>query len=214
MSRAARIQLTRSGSCIDSDPARIAAARQEFDATHVLKLPAFIDAALLAEVQQHIASGTFHSKVHKASGVEMCMEPNAAVWLLRFLILSADVMRSVEALTGTGDLTSFFGRVYRLDPGTDQRHDWHDDLEDGRRLGFSLNVSTGRFEGGALQLRERDPERITATVFNTVPGDAVIFRLHSNVQHQVHPITGSVARTVFAGWLRGGPDAPMLPSAR
>jgi hypothetical protein len=101
--------------------------------------------------------------------------------------------------------------VYRLDPNTDQRHDWHDDLEDGRQLGFSLNISTDRFEGGALQLRERNPERITATVYNTVPGDAVIFRLHKNVQHQVHPITGSVPRTVFAGWFRSGPEAPVMP---
>ncbi len=211
MSSAAKIQLTRRGTHIDRDPESIAAARQEFDATHVLRLPAFVDAALLAEVQTHIASGTFHSKIHKASGVEMCMEPNAAVWLLRFLMISADVLEMVQALTGTEDLTSFFGRVYRLEPGTDQRHDWHDDLEDGRRLGFSLNVSTDRFEGGALQLRERDPERITATVFNTTPGDAVIFRLHANVQHQVQPITGTVARTVFAGWFRGGPEAPVMP---
>ena len=207
MSSVAKIQLTRRGTFVDRDPTVIAAVRAEFDATHVVTLPAFVDAPLLAEVQTHIASGTFHSKIHKASGVEMCMEPNAAVWLLRFLMVSADVLRGVEALTGTDDLTSFFGRVYRLDPQTDQRHDWHDDLEDGRRLGFSLNVSTDRFDGGALQLRERDPERITATVFNTVPGDAVIFRLHENVQHQVHPITGTVARTVFAGWFRSGTDA-------
>lgn len=211
MSPAAKIQLSRHGTTINRDPAAIAACRAEFDAAHVVKLPAFIDAPLLAEVQKHIATGTFHSKVHKASGVEMCMEPNAAVWLLRFLIVSADVLRAVETITGATNLTSFFGRVYRLDPETDQRHDWHDDLEDGRQLGFSLNVSTDVFEGGALQLRERDPERVTATVFNTAPGDAVIFRLHENVQHQVHPITGRVARTVFAGWFRGGADVPEMP---
>lgn len=211
MSSAAKIQLTRSGTYIDRDPAVIADARAHFDKTHVLLLPAFVDAPLLAEVQKHIASGTFHSKIHKASGVEMCMEPNAAVWMLRFLMVSADVLRGVEALTGMDDLVSFFGRVYRLDPQTDQRHDWHDDLEDGRRLGFSLNVSTDRFEGGALELRERNPERVTATIYNTVPGDAVIFRLHENVQHQVHPITGTAARTVFAGWFRGGPEAPVMP---
>lgn len=206
MSPAASIQLRRNGTAIGRDPALIAALRAEFDATHVVKLPAFIDAPLLAEVQQHVAAGTFHSKIHKASGVEMCMEPNAAVWLLRFLIVSADVLHAVEAITGARNLTSFFGRVYRLDPATDQRHDWHDDLEDGRQLGFSLNVSTDRFEGGALQLRERDPERVTATVFNTTPGDALIFRLHQNVQHQVLPTTGSVPRTVFAGWFRSGTD--------
>jgi hypothetical protein len=210
MSRAAKIQLSRNGSQIDRNPESIAAARREFDATHVLTLPAFVDTALLAEVQTHVAGGTFHSKVHKASGVEMCMEPNAAVWLLRFLLVSSDVFRAIEALTGTNELTSFFGRVYRLDPGTDQRHDWHDDLEDGRQLGFSLNVSTEHFEGGALQLRERDPERVTATVYNNVPGDAVIFRLHENVQHQVHPITGSTPRTVFAGWFRSGVDLPKI----
>lgn len=210
MSSAARIQLTRTGTRIEGDAAAIAGVRSEFDRTHVLKLPEFVNAELLAEVQKHVASGIFHSKVHKASGVEMCMEPNAAVWLLRFLMVSADVLRFVEGITGATELSTFFGRVYRLDPGTDQRHDWHDDLEDGRQLGFSLNVSTEPFEGGALQLREREPERVTATVYNTTPGDAVIFRLHSNVQHQVHPITGTVPRTVFAGWFRSGVDVPKL----
>ncbi len=211
MSSAGSIRLSRNEKYVQRDPDAITAIRRVFDATHVLKLPAFIDAPLLAEVQKHVAAGTFHAKVHKASGVEMCMEPNAAVWLLRFLLVSPDVFRAIEALTGTSDLTSFFGRVYRLDPDTDQRHDWHDDVEDGRQLGFSLNISTDHFEGGALQLRERSPERITATVYNTVPGDAVIFRLHENVQHQVHPITGTVARTVFAGWFRSGPEAPVMP---
>jgi hypothetical protein len=211
MSSGARIQLARQGAVIERDPAAIAEARAEFEATHVLKLPAFVNADLLAEAQQHIAAGIFHSKVHKASGVEMCMEPNAAVWMLRFLMVSADVLRYVGDITGADELTSFFGRVYRLDPETDQRHDWHDDVEDGRQLGFSLNLSTSEFEGGALQLRERDPERITATVYNTTPGDAVIFKLHPNVQHQVHPITGTVPRTVFAGWFRSGDDVPKMP---
>ncbi len=210
MSRAVRIQLSRTGTIIDRDPATIAAAKDEFDATHVLKLPGFVDAALLAELQRHIEAGAFRARKHLASGVEMCMEDNAAVWLLGFLIASADVLAAVEALTGARGLKSLYGRVYRLEAGTDQQHDWHDDLDVHRSLGFSLNVSDGQFEGGALQLRERDPERITATVYNTTPGDAVIFRLHPNVQHRVHPITGTVARTALAGWLRSGDDLPTL----
>jgi hypothetical protein len=211
MSHAARIQLARTGATIDRDPAALAAARREFDTTHALRFPAFIDAALLAEVQAQVAAGVFHTKVHKSSGVESCMAPNAAVWLLRFLIVSDDVLRAVETITGVDDLRSFFGRVYRFDPGTDHHHDWHDDLGDGRALGFSLNLSPVAFAGGALQLRERDPERITATIFNTTPGDAVLFRLANNVEHQVQRITGTVPRTTFAGWFRGGPDAPAMP---
>ena len=211
MSPAGSIQLSRGGVRIDRDAAAIADLRRSFDATHVLRLPAFIDAALLNEVQGHIDAGAFRTKVHHASGVEMCMEPNAAVWLLRFLMVSDDLLGTVGALTGVDDLTTFFGRVYRFEPGTDHRHDWHDDLGDGRRLGFSLNVSREHFEGGALQLRERDSGRVTATVFNTTPGDAVVFRLGANVEHQVQPVTGPVARTSFAGWFRGGPDAPAMP---
>jgi hypothetical protein len=210
MSRDVRIQLSRTGTIINRDPAVIAAAKAEFDATHVLKLPAFVDAALLAELQRHIETGTFQVREHKASGTEMCMVDNAAVWLLGFLIASADVLAAIEALTGMQGLKSLYGRVYRLEAGTDQQHDWHNDIEEHRRLGFSLNVSNGVFEGGGLQLRELEPERITATVFNTTPGDAVIFRLHRNVQHRVHPITGTVARTALAGWLRSGDDLPTL----
>lgn len=211
MSSAGSIQLSRAGAVIDRDPARIAALRETFDTTHALRIPSFIDAALLAEVQAQVVSGEFHTKIHDASGVESCMAPNAAVWLLRFLIVSDEVLRAVERLTGVDDLRSFFGRVYRFEPGTDHHHDWHDDLGDGRQLGFSLNLSPAPFEGGALRLRERDTERITATIYNTVPGDAVLFRLGAHVEHEVQPITGTVARTTFAGWFRGGPDAPAMP---
>lgn len=210
MSRDVRIQLSRSGTTINRDPASVAEARNEFETTHVLKLPSFVDAALLAELQRHIETGTFRIREHKASGSEMCMDDNAAVWLMGFLVASADVLAAIEALTGAVGLKSLYGRVYRLEPGTEQQHHWHDDIAEDRRLGFSLNVSAGIFEGGALQLRERDTERVTATVFNTTPGDAVIFRLHSNVQHRVHPITGTVARTALAGWLRSGANLPTL----
>jgi hypothetical protein len=195
------------------DGSTIAEARAEFDRTHVLTLPGFLDAPLLAEVRAHVADGEFQTKVHHHSGVELCMTPNAAVWLLRFLIVSPAVLGAVAAMTGAADVRSFFGRVYRFIPGTDHRHDWHDDLGDGRLLGFSVNLGDVPFEGGALELRERDTGRVTATVRNVGAGDAVAFRISPRVEHRVQGVTGDTPRTAFAGWFRGGDEIARMPEA-
>jgi hypothetical protein len=213
MSYDGRLQLARGGARLPEKPDVIAGARAEFDCTNALTLPGFLDPPLLAEVRAHVAAGEFQTKVHHHSGVELCMAPNAAVWLLRFLIVSPEVLGAIAAMTGLDDVRSFFGRVYRFMPGTDHRHDWHDDLGDGRLLGFSVNLGDAPFDGGALELRDRDSGRSTATIRNVGAGDAVAFRIAAGVEHRVHGVTGDTPRTAFAGWFRGGDDIARMPEA-
>jgi hypothetical protein len=196
------ITIARDRSTMDSDPEAMASARAQFASTSVLVLRGFLAPALLEWTQAMVRAGSFRPKVHPASGEEDCMANNEAIWLLRFLIGAHDVLRAVEALTGHRPLTKAQLRVYRFEPGTGHHHDWHDDLGEGRRLGLSVNLSDAEFDGGHLQLRDRASHRLLADVHNTGAGDAAIFRLGADVQHQVLPVTGTQPRVALAGWFR------------
>jgi hypothetical protein len=187
---------------VTSDEAVIAAMRAEFEDAGSLVLQQVLDARVLSLVQTQVAQGAFSTKVHSDSGVEQCMAGNSGVDVLRYLLSAPAVLRFIEAVTGERPLAGCQVRVYRLTPGTDERHDWHDDLCDGRRVGLSLNLGAEPFEGGTLQLREYPSLRPLSSVRNTGPGDLAVFRLRADTQHQVLPVVGAHARTVLAGWFR------------
>ena len=71
---------------------------------------------------------------------------------------------------------------------------------------MSVNLSPEVFEGGDLQIREAESKRQVAHLRNTGFGDAVIFRIHPSLEHQVLPLTGAVDRSAYAGWFLASPD--------
>ena len=54
--------------------------------------------------------------------------------------------------------------------------------------------------------READTGLQTFDGASRGPGDAFIFRIAANLEHQVTLISGAMPRTVFAGWFRETPD--------
>jgi hypothetical protein len=70
---------------------------------------------------------------------------------------------------------------------------------------MSVNLG-GDYQGGVLQIRERDSQCICHQVTNTGPGDAIVFRLDPRLQHRITDVEGSTAKTAYAGWFRSQPD--------
>lgn len=194
--------LSREQTRITTDARLLAEVSSRFTRTSAMVLRGFLAPPLLSWVQGQVSRGAFAEKVHDASGVEECMANEQAVWLLRFLLSARNVLDAVESMTGAGPLSKCQVRIYRFQPDSGQRHDWHDDVGEGRRLGLSVNLSEHEFTGGNLQVRERASGAVIADVRNTGPGDAVIFRLGRDVQHQVLPVTGQHPRVALAGWFR------------
>jgi predicted 2-oxoglutarate/Fe(II)-dependent dioxygenase YbiX len=186
------------------DPAGAAAARSHFDRHHWLKLPQFLDSAVMERAQRALAGARFvevrHTRVEPPS-IDVCMEPNALSALLELLCNDPLVLRAVESLTGCSPLLRFDGFVYRLAPGTGHHHNWHNDVLQGRRVAMSINLDSARFEGGVLMIRERQTGRILEQVENRGTGDAVLFRIDLAFQHRVTAVTDGV-KTAFAGWFR------------
>lgn len=186
------------------DLAGAAAARSHFDRHHWLKLPQFLDPAMIARVQRELARARFvevrHIRVEPPS-IDVCMEPNALSAMLELLCNDPVVLRAVESLTGCSPLLRFDGFVYRLAPGTGHHHNWHNDVLQGRRVAMSINLDSAPFEGGMLMIRQRDTGRIVEEIENKGAGDAVLFRIDPAYQHRATAVTQGV-KTAFAGWFR------------
>ncbi|HXG57246.1 MAG TPA: 2OG-Fe(II) oxygenase, partial [Vicinamibacterales bacterium] len=144
------------------------------------------------------AEQTGHGPVRR-----LLMAPDATAALLDLCFNDPVLFRAVEAITGCAALRFFAGSVYRL---TAARGDvpWHDDCVDGRRVAMTMTLAPEAYDGGVLQLRERDGHEIR-DVPNPGPGDAILFRIHPSLQHRNTPLT-SGTKTAFAGWFGDGPS--------
>ncbi len=179
--------------------------REEFLRCQWIRMPALLDPRLLRDLQAGADAGRFRETRHRAvasASIDLRMEPSAASEMLVLLFNDPCVLAAVRNVAGC-PVTRFNGSVYRMLPGTGHQQEWHDDLVQDRLVALSINIGSMMYEGGTLQIRERDTERVIADVRNTRPGDAVLFRLDARLEHRVTPVT-SGSKTAFAGWFRAG----------
>lgn len=199
------IQLARSGLAVDAGDAELASIADEFARCHVVRLPAFLSPDLLRLLSARLRDAAFRPRIEDGVEVEETLADADLAALCHFLLNDPRLLELVERITTSGPLSDFLGRVYRRRsarrPG-EHYYDWHNDLTEGRRIGLSVNLSDGRYEGGSLQLREQGSHAILADVANPNPGDAVLFRVSAELEHRVVPVVGEVARTTLAGWFR------------
>jgi hypothetical protein len=73
-------------------------------------------------------------------------------------------------------------------------------------IAMSVNLSTEPYEGGVLQIRERESKEVLHEEPSPSPGDAIIFRLDESLRHRVTAVEGEVGRTAFAGWFKSRPS--------
>jgi hypothetical protein len=200
------VRLTRSGptdalSAEDLDRLRARFARQS-----CIQLPGLLDNWVFEFIQDQIARATFIDRVHKDIGVELSVADNPALNLLYFLANDRKVFQLVQRLTGCDRIGAFIGRIYRMVPGSGHYDSWHGDCVAHRMVGMSVNLSPQIYTGGLFQLRERESKTIVTEAPNTGPGDAILFRIATDIEHRVTSVAGTAAKTAFAGWFVSEPD--------
>lgn len=201
-----RTQITRAGTIVDATDAELEALRDEFDRRHCIRLPQLVEPGLLATLQKAIADANFFEKTNVNIGDELRVRPGAVALAFEFLTNDPALFAFVRRISGCPPIGSYRGRVYRLLPQPGHESDWHNDLLPGRMLTMSINLGTEKYEGGVLQIRNRETGEILTEVANTGPGDATVFRIADELQHRVTPLTGTVPRTACAGWFMDAPD--------
>jgi hypothetical protein len=198
------MQLTRHGLAVSPD-VNLAELRTQFTQQHYLQFSNFLSPDILAFALKGIQKADFQSRSHSDLALELCMEENLILHFLMFLVNHKTVFEWMETLTGCQAIGSFVGRVYRMAPGDEHYHVWHNDCVETRMLAISINLSEQIFAGGLFQLKQAQTDEMLANIANTGLGDIVIFRIADDLKHRVTPVFGTVPKTVFTGWFQQQP---------
>lgn len=202
------LQLTRAG----VKATRSAASRivSQFERDNCLVLPRFLEPALLKTIQQGFKLLDLREKAYTI-GSDASIRKGPLMGAVTLLLNQPELIDQVRRLTGCASITGFVGRIYQLRPGDGHDFDWHNDVMHHRVIAVTVNLSTGIFKGGELEIREAKTRRVIRKIANVGPGDAVMFRVDPRFEHRVMPITGDVPKTALAGWFVEGTAAIANP---
>src|SRR5262249_38664552 len=130
---------------VDSD--RIEHGRDQFALQQSLKLPQFIDAALLKVIMPSLERARFGDKVHSNSNHQTFAEDltidgtELAVHSFHLILNNERLFDLIRQVTGCTDIGSFAGRIYKNLPDSGHHLSWHDDMSSSDRLiGISINL--------------------------------------------------------------------------
>jgi hypothetical protein len=205
-----RIQLTRAGSIIDVSASELQDLQRQFHERYCILLRQFVEPDLARALQERIAGAEFYDKHNVDVGDEARMKVDSPTTVLEFLMNDPRLYALIRSISGVDAIGSFKGRVYSLMPNTGQYADWHNDMVTNRLCTNVINLSSDVYEGGLLQFKRVDSDEIVTEVHNTGVGDATLFKIDHSLKHRVTPITGTVRRTVYAGWFLSEPDFSTL----
>jgi hypothetical protein len=197
--------LTRSATRLLCTPEEEQALRSQFARRHCICLPELLDAGILGEIQQWIQQEGFVEAFYDVGKDSVSSHP-LVIATLHFLVNDPVFVQFVSAVTGQREITTMYGRVYRMMPGPGHKFGWHSDEGAGRVIGISVNLSREAFSGGVFELRDIESRRMLRRVHNTGYGSAFLFRISPRLEHRVTPVSGQIPKTSFAGWFYSGPS--------
>lgn len=190
-------------------PAEAAGLAEEFGRTHCIRLAGFLAPSVLEWIRSRVREEHFVERRHPGFTqplVDVYHRDDQLSAMLFTLLNDERLFRTVEGITDCDRIGSFLPLIYRIDPTMGHQNDWHGDNDGNRLAALSVNIG-GPFEGGALQVRDRATGRITADIRNTGAGDALLFRIRPDLQHQVAPLEGTASRLSLVGWFQRLPKA-------
>ena len=200
------IQLCKSE--VIADISDVERCKAVFRDRHCVLLPNLLEPALLEFLLERLEPGNWQAKSHDGIGAEVVLRDPPALALLHFVANSPAFLNVVEEITTCRPLTRFEGRVYRFVPNSGHYDSWHNDHGEGRLVAMSLNLSPHGYEGGIFQLREWPSKRMLLQIANTGWGDATLFRISGQLEHQVTHVLGEQPKTAFAGWFKAASPNP------
>jgi len=186
-------------------PGAAATARmaRSFASDRPVRLPGFLEPALLARFRAGLGSTSF--RVVRVGSADV-VQSHPLDSPLCFLMNDPALFAFVAALCGNGPVRGFIGQIRRVEPGK-TTIGWHDDMHatQTRLAAFTLNLSAGPYDGGTLQIARRADMKVFREAVNAVPGDALLFRIAPGLVHRNTPVTRRRAKIMFSGWFCAEP---------
>ncbi len=201
-----KIQIKKEISSLLTSPQELKQLQKEFKNKQCIFIPRFIESKFLKLIQKEIETSKFTRRIHKNIGEELVLKNKNIIGLLHFLLNDQELFNTVQEVSNCPKIANIRGRVYRFTSNHGDFDSWHNDLVDKRLIALSINLSSESYSGGILQIRDRYSKQILHEVANTGFGDAIIFNLAPHLQHRVTSVTGTAAKTAFAGWFRSKPS--------
>jgi hypothetical protein len=168
-----------------------------------LLLPGLVGPRLLGRVLVRLGRAAFTTRVATRvhpPAIDLKLQDPVLHGALQYLLNDARVIEFIRAVASAPAITGYVGAVYRLLPGEGHRDSWHSDVDGNRRVGLTVNLSEAPFDGGELELRDRQSRSVLWRVHNAGPGDGLLFPIDAALQHRIRPMAGTAAKTALAGW--------------
>ncbi|MGI9066675.1 MAG: 2OG-Fe(II) oxygenase [Pyrinomonadaceae bacterium] len=200
------IRVARKGTRFFGTATDLERVQEEYKQNHCVVIRHFLEEGLLADIRGRMDFASFSPRVDEGIATELCLEDPLTLSILTLVLNNQELFDFTQKITGCGRIGSFSGRAYLFHAKFGHYDSWHDDLIDDRLVALSINLSSGAYEGGLLQIRERSSKRVTFEYANTGFGDALIFQVASNLQHRITEVMGETPKIAFAGWFKSQPD--------
>ena len=199
-----------SGRLTVGSPAQLEDLRQEFAERNCVVLPGLVAPGVLEWVQDELERATFDARDYDGLAGELTLdEGTPLVARLLFLLNDPVLHHAIGEISETGPIVRFDARIYRRLPVAEHYDNWHDDLQGARRVAtMSVNLGSEPYRGGELLLRRKGSTELLATMHNTRPGDALLFRIDPALEHRVTSVSDGV-KTALAGWFGSAPPWPL-----
>lgn len=189
---------------IADDAAALARTRAELARDAAISVvPAWED-GLLERLLRICREAAFVPETIGRIGSRTIEEHDVAGRLIRFLLERPAFLEWAATVTGCEPLRHVDGLIGEMAADTEQRLDWHDDLNDGgfRRLAIIMHLSEAPCAGGTFEIREKASERMLFRQEVQPAGTLTLFRIGPTLHHRVTPVRSGGPRRVFGGWLR------------
>jgi hypothetical protein len=182
--------------------------RREFSDRKIVVVKKFLPPELISAIHAAIPQMVFEYQRYKYDGnsefetYEALAMHSKIYGYISQSLNNPRLLEEVMELTGEKNLIGFWGRLYRLQPDGIQRFDWHKDLDTGKRIAVSINISPKPFTGGELIFRLEGRAESEIKIHNVGEGDAVFFLIDRAYEHRVLPLSGEASKYAITGWFQ------------
>lgn len=181
-----------------ADPASL---RESFERNHMLFFEQPFSPAILDMLMHRAASANFTANHVRNIGDREIEQVQSVGSTLNLLLARPVFCTWLEQATGLAPLKKTEGRLAQTRANAGHDLDWHDDIEDDKRLlAVVINLSDQPFRGGEFLLRRKGETEPFHTHNYTQPGSMMIFAVRQDLEHCVTEVISGGPRRVFAGW--------------
>lgn len=189
---------------------RIEQLIKEYEETHCIFLPDFVEKYVLQNMLTKLSKTQFQNKVEKEGDDEFgkvlaLSSKDPGVFTFHLLMNDPNLFLLLERITKCNKIGNFMGRIHRSVGDEKHEIDWHGDNSDTRLLAITLNLGTELYSGARFQIRKKGTQTVLREFGQTNAGDAFIFRIRPDLEHRLSPVEDGI-RTVGVGWFRAQPD--------